>query len=440
MTVDILVLGGGFVGSVMATVLAESGHRVQLLEADPARRQGLRKGTPHFEEPGLAQALGAQVRAGLLEVPESLQEARVPQVAIVCVGTPPAPDGSADLSQVLEASRDAARKMGSGVLAVKSTVPPGTLRGKVAPAVASVAPGVRCASLPEFLAEGDALRGARKPERVVIGTDHPEAADVLAAIHGSTGAAILRTDPTTAEATKYCANAMLAIRVGAVNELADVCAAVGVDVDEVMRGVGMDPRIGSRYLVAGLGFGGSCFPKDVSALLSLANEQGVGMPLLSQVLQSNHERPALVVDMLERELGTLRGKQVALLGLSFKPGTSDLRESRAVAVHRQLRKRGAMVVAHDPAAAAQFRREVPEAVLVAEPKDALHGADGCIIGTAWDVYRELDWARLAGTMREPVIVDAWRVVDPHGLPPQARYRAIGRGVPAPALVVPGGAA
>lgn len=424
---EVLVIGGGFVGTVSAVVFAEADHHVQLVENDPDRRAALQDGRPGFEEPGLGSALRQQLRRGHLEVPESMDAARPPQVAVVCVGTPAAPDGSADLSQVVAACREAAGRMDGGVIAVKSTVPPGTLRTLVAPAVEAVDPSVRVASLPEFLAEGNALEGARRPERVVIGSDHKPTTGTLTDLHAGLSAKVVATDPTTAESIKYASNAMLAARIGVVNELANVCEAVGVSVDEVMGAVGLDPRIGPLFLQAGLGFGGSCFPKDVSALCCLARERGVPMRILETVLQSNDAQPLRAVRLLEEELGNLRGKQIALLGLSFKPGTSDLRESRAVAIHKALRARGANVVAHDPAASDHFRRQVPEAVLVADPTDAVAGADACIVATAWPQYRALPWTKLAATMARPLIIDGWRTLDPATLGTEVRYRAIGRG-------------
>ena len=421
-------MGGGFVGTVTAVVLAEADHHVRLMESDPDRRRVLQEGRPGFEEPGLGTALRQQLRRGTLEVPDSLDAGNAPQVTVVCVGTPAAPDGSADLQHVLAACREAASRMDGGVLAVKSTVPPGTTRHLVAPAVEAVAPTVRVASLPEFLAEGNALEGARRPDRVVVGSDDEVATGLLTDLHEGLTPRVVVTDPTTAESIKYASNAMLAARIGVVNELANVCESVGVSIDEVMDAVGLDPRIGPLFLQAGLGFGGSCFPKDVLALCCLARERGAPMRILERVLQSNEAQPLRAVRLLEEELGNLRGKQVALLGLSFKPGTSDLRESRAVAIHKALRARGANVVAHDPAASEDFRRLVPEAVLVADAADAVVGADACVVATAWPQYRALPWPELVATMRRPLVIDGWRILDPDALGREVRYRAIGRGV------------
>lgn len=409
----VCIVGGGFVGVTSATVFAEWGHEVQLVEMDASRRAELEAGRLPFYEIGLEEAW----RAASVGVVASVGKAATPDVVFLCVGTPSKADGSADLRFLEAAAAEVSAQGWDAPLVVKSTVPPGTTVGVVAALVPS------CAMNPEFLREGCALRDAREPDRVVLGVMDEAGSAVLQELYSTVSCPVVVTDPTTAEMVKYASNAMLATRVAFANEVGNVCQSVGVNVDDVMSMVGLDFRIGPHFLKAGVGFGGSCFPKDVKALRSAASSMGVATPLLDAVLANNEAQPGVAVELLAAALGGLDGQRVALLGLAFKPDTSDVRETRALPIYSAMVDAGADVVCYDPKAGKEFSALVEGVVLAASAEAALEGADACVVQTEWPEFRELDPAAFP-----PVVVDGRRHLDRGALEKAGkRYFGVGDG-------------
>ncbi|MCL4424408.1 MAG: UDP-glucose/GDP-mannose dehydrogenase family protein [Firmicutes bacterium] len=336
------VVGAGYVGLTTAVVLASWGHDVRLVEKDSRRRALLARGEVPFFEPGLQELFRSCLNR--LQVFPQLGSA-FPDVNLtfLCVGTPPLPDGGADLRQVFHVAEQVARLASrQHLLVLKSTVPPGTAKK-----VASLYPQ-RVASNPEFLREGTALKDSLHPDRIIIGADEPAAAEILHQLYLPARAPIFITDPTSAEMIKYASNAFLATKISFINSIANICERVGADVEPVARGMGLDSRIGQAFLGAGLGYGGSCFPKDLMALEKLARSNGYNFRLLRATRLTNAEQRSLVVGKLQQELGDLRGKRVAFWGLTFKAGTDDLRQTPALVIIRALLRRGAEVSAFDP--------------------------------------------------------------------------------------------
>ncbi|MDR7545143.1 MAG: UDP-glucose/GDP-mannose dehydrogenase family protein [Armatimonadota bacterium] len=397
------VIGAGYVGTTVAACLAEMGHQVTCVERDPGRLAALQEGRPPFHEPGLADLLHRQLTRRLRLVAD-LAAVRDDEVVFVAVGTPPGPGGEPDLSAVDEVVDTLAALSFGGVLALKSTVPVGTtarlereLRRR------GLLTAVACN--PEFLREGSAVRDFFRPFRIVIGSHSARAVAVLRALYEQLDCPILVTDPATAEMIKHASNAFLATKVSFVNEIAALCEAVGVDVAAVAEGMGLDPRIGPHYLRAGIGFGGSCLPKDLRALVSTARARGVRPALLESVMEVNATQPARFAERVDRLVGGLAGKAVAVLGLAFKGGTSDVRESPALAVVRALLNRGAVVRAFDPAAEAEAARAVPAMVCCPTPYEAARGAEAVLILTDWPQFEVLDWERMGSLVGRRMVVD-----------------------------------
>lgn len=432
----ITIVGGGFVGIATSVSLAERGHLVTLVESDAPRLSRLARGELPFHEPGLGEAFAAQVTQRNIRCSGSLATAPASELVFVCVGTPPRPDGSADLTQ-LEAASDAIAGAIRGwgrpaVVAVKSTVPPGTTRrivlARLAP-LGVVGDAFGLAANPEFLREGSALADARDPDRIVVGSLDGLAEARMRELYRDMECPYVATTLETAEMTKYAANALLAIKVSFANEMANLCEPVGVHVDDVMKGVGLDARLGPAFLTAGLGFGGSCFPKDVSALAALAREKNVPARLLDAVLETNDAQPLRAIDLAREIVGPLRGKRILILGLAFKAATSDVRGSRALVLYRALAKEGAEVTCTDPVAGDEFARAAGEDVhIVRDVREALVGQDLAILHTAWPEYASLAPDEFLARMRRPAIVDGRRALDAARLHAAGiEYRAIGVG-------------
>ena len=428
----ITVVGTGYVGLVTGLAFVARGHRVLCVDIDAAKVDSVNRGKPTFFEKGAEAALRSAVRKGALvattDGPSAVRDSRF---TFLCVGTPSRSDGSMDETQI----RAAARMVGEGLrgrkgghtVVVKSTVLPGTTESVILRELRSTAgprkPFGLCVN-PEFLREGSALEDARKPDRIVIGERDRASGDALAALYEPYRCSKLRCDLRTAEMVKYATNAFLATKISFANELANLCDRFGVDWDEVVKGLGLDPRINPRFLVPGVGFGGSCFPKDVAALLAAGTTRGYDAGLLREVLSLNDRQPLRAVEILEEELGNLSGKRIAVLGLAFKAETDDVRESRAVPIVRELARRGADVIGFDPIAATNFARAMPGIRLVTSRKEALKGAHGCIIQADWSEFRRLTGKDFDG-MAERVIVDGRRTLDRKALRGGVVYRRIG---------------
>jgi UDPglucose 6-dehydrogenase len=421
------VIGAGWVGLVTAACFADLGHDVVVRDVVPERIADLEAGRVPIYEPGLSELLESN-RERLhytLDLGAVFEEARI---AFVCVDTPPTPSGDADLSRVRRVVDELPETSERIVLVMKSTVPVGTgarLRERLAGRERSQ---VGYVSNPEFLAEGTGLRDFKSPDRVVVGAFSEEDGDAVASLYDFTEAPVLRCDVPSAEMIKMASNAFLATRISFINEIANVCEVTGADVESVALGVGLDHRLGPHFLRAGIGYGGSCFPKDTSALKQLAANSGYHFQLLSAVIEVNELQKRRVVKKLEKHLGSLRGKTVALLGLAFKPKTNDMREAPSLVLAARLDAEGATVRGWDPVAHEEAKRVLQGVELAETLLDAVKEADAAVIVTEWDELQGLLVPELVAAMRTPLLVDGRNLLDPD----EARaagfiYESIGRG-------------
>jgi UDPglucose 6-dehydrogenase len=407
----VCVVGAGYVGLVTGVCLAESGRTVHLVEIEPRRLERLSAGRCPIHEPGLEEMLQRLLAAGRLHVTGDIAVGvRDAGVVMIAVGTPPAEDGEADLSQVHEAVASAAANAGRGaVIAVKSTIPPGTTASMVA---SRLAPGFPLVSCPEFLREGSAIHDFNHPTRIVVGGDDRAACERVAALFGHLGAPVIITDSTSSEMVKYGTNTFLALKISFINEIAHLCELTGAEVGAVADGMGLDPRVGRAFLDAGLGFGGSCFPKDVRALEAAAAEHGHSFWMLKSAIEVNlMQRRRFVTKVREALGGTLDGRRLAVLGLAFKPGTDDLRQAPALDVIRHLERMGAAVTATDPAALEGAAPMLPDTTLVTDAYDCVRGADAVVLVTEWPCFRQLDWRRVAASVARRIVVDGRNCLD-----------------------------
>ena len=425
----VTVVGGGYVGLTTAVWLSATGSAVTLVEQDETKVARLRAGRSPIFEQGVEELLQAGLDAETLRVGQDLRLA-LPQtdIVVVCVGTPSLTDGRADLGAlngVVATLRDEARD--GTVMVIKSTVPPGTgvraqrdfeRAGRRIPVI----------SCPEFLREGTAIEDLRTAARVVVGGEDAEAMERVAHLMTHGDPEVVLTDNTSAELIKYGSNAFLAVKISFINEMANLCDLVGGDVDAVARGMGTDPRIGRSFLNAGLGFGGSCFPKDTRALEFTAGRNGYSFWMLKSAIEVNERQRMRFVHRIRDAVGyQLEGRRVALLGLAFKPGTDDVRQAPAIDIALRLQELGAVVVAHDPVAIEMARGELTGVELVDDPYQALAGADIAALVTEWPEYRALDWARIRELMAGPVLVDGRNCLDAALLGDLGfNYHAIGR--------------
>jgi UDPglucose 6-dehydrogenase len=418
------VIGVGWVGLVTAACFAEVGHRVIARDILPEKVEALSRGEITIHEPGLAELLArnAERLTFTTDMGELLDAA---SLLFVCVDTPPTVSGDADLSRV----RSVVGELSAGgghTLVMKSTVPAGTGHS-----IRRDLPGVPYVSCPEFLKEGSAVEDFMHPDRVVIGADAGDeaSADAVARLYEPLGGEIVRTDVASAEMIKLASNAFLATKISFVNEIANVCEEVGADVAEVARGMGLDQRIGPAFLRPGIGYGGSCFPKDVSALKMLAGNSGYHFQLLNAVIEVNELQKRRVVGKLQKHLGSLLGKRVALLGLAFKPHTDDMREASSLVLAARLEGEGAEVAAYDPVAGEIARSLLGAVEFRDSALDALDGADAAILVTEWPEFAELDWAAAAERMARPLLIDGRNFLDPALLRGAGfEYEGIGRAV------------
>jgi UDPglucose 6-dehydrogenase len=424
--VQVAVFGAGYVGLVTGACLADLGHDIVVRDIVEAKVDALRAGVVPIHEPGLDEVLArnAERLRFTTDVAEAVEGA---DVVYIAVGTPPTYSGDADLSAVWTVIDELPKVDRRIVVAMKSTVPVGTGQAVRHRLDDRGLANVGYVSNPEFTAEGTAVQDFMRPDRIVIGAfDHGDG-DVVERLHNGIDAPIVRCDVASAEMVKLAANAALVTRISFINEIANVCEATGADVTTVAEGIGLDRRIGPSFLRAGIGFGGSCFPKDSLALKQLAANSGYNFQLLSAVIEVNELQKRRVIGKLERRLGPLRGKRIALLGLAFKPGTDDMREAPSLVLAGRLLSEGADVTAWDPVAngAAHLHGvDIAETAL-----DALDEADGAVIVTEWPELRELDWAVARERMRGNVIVDGRNLLDPDELRAHGFvYEGIGRPV------------
>ena len=428
------VIGSGYVGLVLGACLAETGNEVVCADVNEAKIKGLQNNILPIYEPGLEEYVERNQADGRLsfttDVRASIADSKV---VFIAVGTPPDEDGSADLRYVLAVADQIGEYMtGEMVVVTKSTVPVGTAQ-RVHAAVARKArfPFHVCSN-PEFLKEGAAVDDFMKPDRVVLGVSSRYAQDVMEEVYAPfvrTGKPIIFMDVASAEMTKYAANAMLATRISFMNEIANVCELVGANVDLVRKGIGTDSRIGSSFLFPGPGYGGSCFPKDVKALVHTAASVGAPLRVLEAVEAANDRQKRRLYEKVERALGTVRGARIAVWGLSFKPQTDDMRESPALVLIEALVTAGATVCAHDPVAIEEARRRLSDSIDYAEANyDALRGADALVVVTDWNEYRHPDFERMKELLRQPIIVDGRNLYDPDRMRSLGfTYLSIGRG-------------
>jgi UDPglucose 6-dehydrogenase len=433
---NIAVVGTGYVGLVVGACLAETGNQVVGADVDASKIDRLKQNILPIYEPGLEHLVERNQTAGRLQFTTDVQDAiGRSEVAFIAVGTPPGEDGSADLRHVLAVAEEIGKAMKREMVVVtKSTVPVGTA-AKVADCVAKHAKHpFHVVSNPEFLKEGAAVDDFMKPDRVVLGAETDHARSVMTELYAPfvrTGRPIIFMDIPSAEMTKYAANAMLATRISFMNDVANLCERVGANVDLVRKGIGSDDRIGSAFLFPGPGYGGSCFPKDVKALVRTAREQGTCLRILEAVEAVNSDQKHRMFAKLQQALGEdLKGTRIAMWGLAFKPNTDDMREAPALALIADLLAAGATVVAHDPVAMDEAKATLGSSVEFAPTSyDALTGADALAVVTDWNEYRHPDFTRMRQALRRPVIVDGRNLYALHRMSELGfRYYSIGRRV------------
>jgi UDPglucose 6-dehydrogenase len=421
----IAVIGTGYVGLVTAAGFAELGSEVWCVDIDADKIAQLGRGEIPIYEPGLADCVLANRERMHFstELAPALEHARL---LFVAVGTPPTYSGDADLSSV-NAVVDAMPRSDEHALVMKSTVPVGTGAAIKRSFVERHKEGFAYVSCPEFLKEGSALEDFLHPDRVVVGDDGDWAGDAVIELYAPLDAPLVRTDVPSAEMIKLAANAFLATKISFINEIANVCEETGADVLEVARGMGLDRRIGTHFLKPGIGFGGSCFPKDVSALKQLAGNSGYHFQLLTAVIEVNELQKRRVVAKLQKHLGSLVGKRIALLGLAFKANTDDMREASSLVLSARLQADGAKVRAYDPVAEEQARKLMGGVAFADSAMGALDGADACVIVTEWPEFAELDWQDVAQRMPGRLVIDGRNFVDPDAVQDAGFiYEGIGR--------------
>jgi UDPglucose 6-dehydrogenase len=427
---NLAVIGAGYVGLVTAGVFANFGHQVWVLDIDKRRIEKLKKDNLPFWEPGLKELVKKNFKAKRLFFTTSYQKA-IPQseVIFVCVGTPSLKDGSYNLDYVFQSAQSIAQNLQKRALVViKSTVPPGTnnqvkkIMGKHTTVPFDLA------SCPEFLSEGTAIKDSLHPYRVVIGVDNKEAAGLLLKLHQPIKAPKLVCDVKSAQLIKYAANAFLATKISFINLMARVCDKIGADIKNVSRGLGLDPRIGKQFLKAGLGYGGSCFPKDTWALISFAQKIGVDFDFLSTVDKVNKTQVNYFVNKVVKACGgSVANKTIAVLGLAFKPNTGDMREARSILLIKKLQNLGAKIKTYDPVAMVNAKKVLKKVKYTQDVYEALKGAAVLCLVTEWDEFKKLDFRKVKKLMKKPVVIDGRNIFDSGKLKRLGFvYRGVGR--------------
>ena len=411
----ISVIGGGYVGLVSAVCFAQLGHTVGLIEIDIDRASSISRGSPQIYEKGLEALLSKHLEKSL-HVSTAYDAIPDNEIFFICVGTPEGDNGHPDLSMIQSACQSLGRSLidmdSYHVVVVKSTVPPGTTEGLVVPTVLEhsqrAGDEIGFCMNPEFLREGRAVEDFMHPDRIVIGSNDSRAGDWAESAYRGIEAPIVRTGIKSAEMIKYASNAFLATKISFANEIGNLCKRLGIDVYEVMEGVGMDHRISPHFLDAGAGFGGSCFPKDLSALIHLAEGMNEEPLILRSVQNVNERQPARMLELLQKKIGSLEGKRIAVLGLAFKNDTDDVRQSRSIPVILELEEMGARIAAYDPQANDNMKKLIPDIEYCSRVTDALEDADACIVMTEWPEFRLLD--EEFDLMKNRVIIEGRRIL------------------------------
>jgi UDPglucose 6-dehydrogenase len=417
---NICVIGTGYVGLVTGACLAEFGMNLICVDNDRLKIELLQQGRVTIHEPGLEDLVAKNMREGRLSFSTSVEEGvKSSLVIFIAVGTPSNDDGSADLKFVEEVAKEIARYMdGYKVVVVKSTVPVGTcrqLKQMIKDHQAQATP-FDIVSNPEFQREGSAIEDFMRPDRVTIGAESEQAIAIMKDIYSALyliETPFVITSLETAEMIKYAANTFLATKVSFINEIANLCEAMGADVHDVARAMGLDGRIGKKFLHPGPGYGGSCFPKDTRALLRMALEKGYPFKILEAVVRVNDEQKKRMIDKIEEKVGNLKGKTIGILGLSFKPNTNDIRESSSIAIIQGLLAMGAKVKAFDPGAMEEAKAALPEIEYGKDAYDVVKGVDALVLATEWNQFRRLDLQRIKGLLKSPIFIDLRNVYDPH---------------------------
>lgn len=426
---EIAVIGCGHVGLVAVGCFAALGHQVTAVDVDTRRIELLRRGVPAIYEPGLEDLLRDGVESGRIEARDRYPAELDADFVFLAVGTPSSTGGASDLRAVRDAiSALAPTLRPNAVIVNKSTVPIGTGNMIAETALSAGDTSVSVVSNPEFLQEGTAVDNFMNPDRVIVGSDDPDAAERVGQLYEDFGAPILRTDIRTAEMIKYASNAFLATKVSFINEMASICDVVNADVTEVARGMGLDDRIGSKFLRAGIGWGGSCFPKDVASLEHTASMSGAHPQLLRDVVEINKEQRRRIVHKIQTALGGVEGRRIVVLGAAFKPNTDDIRESPALEVSDLLRLAGAEVLVFDPHVSAEkIRVEFPRLTVTPDLIDAIEDADALVLATEWPAFIDLPLAELALGMRTALFIDGRNAMDARAVREAGfTYRCIGR--------------
>jgi len=428
--VRVCVIGAGHVGLVTAAVFADLGNEVICLDVDRAKVEGLKRNRIPIFEPGLSEMMERNQEAGRLKFSAEYAEA-IPgsEIVFIAVDTPTGADGRADLTNLLAAARSLAPHLDEGALVVtKSTVPVGS-GNRVREAMEETCPSrqFEVASCPEFLREGAAIADSLNPDRVVIGCTDRDAAAKLVQLYAPLERPMLFMDVNSAELVKYAANSYLAMRISFINSIADLCEQMGADITQVIKGLGADARIGRHYLNPGLGYGGSCFPKDTAALAGASAEVGYQFDLLKAVMEVNQQRVPRFVQRMKTVLGGLEGKEIGVLGISFKPDTEDIRDSKAIELLQALREERARVRAYDPAAMELAKKVLPDITCCADAYETARDADALVIATEWNEFRLLDLERVRNLLRRPVIFDGRGIYRPEQVTALGfQYVSVGR--------------
>jgi UDPglucose 6-dehydrogenase len=430
----ICMIGSGYVGLVTGVCLAEFGMEIVCVDKDKAKIRIMQKGASPFYEPGLDHLMEKNMKEGRLSFSSDIgQGVRASQVIFIAVGTPANNDGSPDLSQVQAVAREIAAHMTDyKIIVLKSTVPVGTgkwVKGVMTEAVKGAVP-FDMVSNPEFLREGAAVEDFFRPDRIVIGAESERAIEVMKEIYNAfylIEAPFVITTIETAELIKYASNAFLATKISFINEIANLCEHVGADVHDVARAMGLDGRIGKKFLHPGPGFGGSCFPKDTHALVHIGRKYNCEMEIVQSTIQVNERQKERMIEKIEEMVGDVKGKTIGILGLAFKPNTDDMREASSIPIIQGLQKKGARIKAYDPEAMEEAKKVLQDVTYCTGPYEVAEGSHAIVLLTEWNQFRLLDLTRIKGLLKEPVFIDLRNVYEPLQMREMGfRYCGVGR--------------